>query len=288
MFWNQIKTVLLLGILSGLFILLGYWLGGPRGITFAFIMALMMNMIAYFFSDKIVLAMYGAQTLDAQQYPKIYRMIEELSEEAKIPMPKVWYIPTDMPNAFATGRNPAHASVAVTHGIIGMLEDHELKGVLAHELGHIKNRDILISTVAATVASAIGYIAQMMQWAFIFGGSSRDDKEQGGGWGTLIIAIFMPIIATLIQLAISRSREYLADESGAKFCHDPMALASALEKISYGAQKMNLQPQSTAQAATSSLFIVNPFSGKSILNMLSTHPPMEERIRRLQEMAKRM
>jgi len=288
MFWNQIKTVLLLGFLSGLFILLGFWLGGPRGITFAFFMALMMNAVAYFFSDKIVLAMYGAQTLDVQEHPKIYRMIEELSQEANIPMPKVWYIPTDMPNAFATGRNPAHASVAVTHGIMSMLEDHELKGVLAHEIGHIKNRDILISTVAATIASAIGYIAQMMQWAFIFGGSSRDDREQGSGWGTLIIAIFMPIIATLIQLAISRSREYLADESGAKFCHDPMALASALEKISYGSQRMNMHPESTAQAATASLFIVNPFSGKGILHLLSTHPPMEERIRRLQELAKRM
>jgi len=288
MFWNQIKTVLLLSSLSGLFLLLGRWIGGNKGLVVALIISLLMNLFAYYFSDKMVLAMYGAQPLDAQQYPKIYQMIEDLSQEAKIPMPKVWYIPTDMPNAFATGRNPEHASVAVTQGIIGMLEDHELKGVLAHELAHVKNRDILISTIAATVASAIGYIAQMMQWAFIFGGSSRDDKENGGGWGTLVIAIFMPIIATLIQLAISRSREYLADESGAKFCHDPMALASALEKISYGAHQQNVQPQSTAQAATASLFIVNPFSGKSILNMLSTHPPMEERIRRLQEMARKM
>jgi heat shock protein HtpX len=288
MFWNQIKTVLLLGGLSALFFWFGYGIGGSKGLTIAFVMSIMMNLFAYYFSDKMVLAMYGAQPLNRETHPKIYEMVEELTAEARIPMPKLWLIPTEMCNAFATGRNPEHASVAVTEGITQLLDEDELKGVIAHELGHVKNRDILIATIAATIASAIGYLAQMMQWAFIFGSSDRNDREGNSGWGMLIVAILMPIAAMFIQMAISRSREYLADESGAKFCHDPLSLASALEKISYSSERMHTKPESTAQAATASLFIVNPFSAKGFLTLLSTHPPMEERIKRLQEMAKRM
>jgi heat shock protein HtpX len=214
-------------------------------------------------------------------------MVEEMCHNASLPMPKLWYIETEMANAFATGRNPAHASVAVTQGILNILDANELRGVLAHELSHVKNRDILISTIAATIASAIGYLAHMLQWAAIFGGTrDRDDNKGGGVIGAIAIAILMPIIATLVQLAISRSREYLADETGAKICRDPLALASALQRLSGDAHAHATAPNSTAEAATASLFIVNPFSGGGILSLLSTHPPMEERIARLREMAK--
>lgn len=286
MIWNQFKTVILLGSLSGLFFLIGYWTGGTNGLVFAFIMSIMMNVFAYFMSDKLVLTMYGAKPLDKAKYSNIYDMVEELSHNAKIPMPKLWYIATPMANAFATGRDPAHGSVAVTQGILDVLEEHELRGVLAHELAHIKNRDILIATVAATIATAIGYLANMIQWAAIFGGlGGRDSHDRGGGIGALVIAIIMPIAATLIQLAISRSREYLADESGSKFSYDPLALASALEKLSYSAKRMNIHPQTPTQAATASLFIVYPFSGSGWINLFSTHPPMEKRIERLRRMA---
>jgi heat shock protein HtpX len=252
--------------------------------VFALVMALVMNMLAYFFSDKMVLAMYGAQPLDREKFAHVYEMVEELSANAGIPMPKVWYIPSTMANAFATGRDPQHASVAVTQGILDILEPHELRGVLSHELGHVKNRDILIATVAATIATAIGYLAHMLQWSVIFGFGRRDDREGGGGWGALVVAIIMPIAATLIQLAISRSREYLADEAGAGFCHDPLALASALEKLSDHARDQHLAPESPTQATTASLFIVYPFSGSGLINLFSTHPPMEKRIERLRKM----
>lgn len=286
MFWNQVKTVVLLGGLTGLFLLIGAWAGGQKGLTIALIVALMMNAISYFWSDKIVLAMYGAQELDRAKYARIYDIVEELAHNAQIPMPKLWYIPTSMANAFATGRNPEHGSVAVTQGIMDILDEHELRGVIAHELAHIKNRDILIATVAATIATAIGYLANMIHWAAIFGGfSGRDDENRGGGWGALIIAIIMPIAAALIQLAISRSREYLADESGAGFAHDPLALASALEKLHKGVEVHHEQPSSPAQTATASMFIVYPFSGSGWINLFSTHPPMEKRIERLRQMA---
>ncbi len=287
MFLNQVKTVLLLTVLSSFLLLFGFWLGGSDGVVVALIFSLVMNFVTYFFSDKLVLSMYGAQELDRERFADIYTMVEELSHNASLPMPKLWYIETEMANAFATGRNPAHASVAVTQGILNILDANELRGVLAHELSHVKNRDILISTVAATIASAIGYLAHMLQWAAIFGGTrDRDDNKGGSAISALAIAILMPIIATLVQLAISRSREYLADETGAKISRDPLALASALERLSSNAHVHQSAPRSTAEAATASLFIVNPFTGGGLLSLLSTHPPMEERIARLREMAK--
>ena len=286
MFFNQVKTAILLASLSGLFFLLGYWFGGSGGLMFAFIFSMLMNFMAYFYSDKLVLAMYRAQPLDRERFANVYDMVEELCHNASIPMPKLWYIPTPMANAFATGRNPKHASVAVTQGIIDILDEHELRGVLAHELAHVKNRDILIATIAATMATAIGYIAHMMQWAFIFGGFNRGgNRDRGGGFGALLAAIIMPIAAMLIQLAISRSREYLADESGAHYAQDPLALASALEKLHHGAKSQHVKPASQAHAATASLFIVYPFSGKGMISLFSTHPPMEKRIERLRKMA---
>jgi heat shock protein HtpX len=289
MFANQFKTAILLASLSGLFLFMGHWVGGSNGLLFAFIFSMLMNFLAYFFSDKMVLAMYGAKPLDREQFGYIYDMIEELCNNANIPIPKLWYISTPMANAFATGRNPKHASVAVTQGILDVLEPHELRGVLAHELSHVKNRDILVGTIAATIATAIGYLANMLQWAFIFGGmGGRDKDNRAGGFGALLVAIIMPIAASLIQLAISRSREYLADESGATISHDPLALASALEKLHMSTQKQHIEPESHAHTATASLFIVYPFSGKGIVNLFSTHPPMEKRIERLRKMATRI
>lgn len=288
MFLNQVKTALLLGIMSGLLMLIGAYAGGTKGLTVALIMGLLMNLISYFWGDKLVLAMYRAQPLDKVKFSKIYDMVEELAHNAGIPMPKLWYLPTPMANAFATGRNPNHASVAVTQGILDILEEHELRGVIAHELGHIKNRDILIATVAATIATAIGYLANMIQWAVIFGGfGGRDNENRSGGWGALIVALIMPIAAMLIQLAISRSREYLADESGANFAHDPLALASALEKLNDSSKIQHARPENPAQTATASMFIVYPFSGSGWINLFSTHPPMEKRIERLRKLAMR-
>ncbi len=287
MFANQVKTALLLGALSGLFLFLGGFVGGGSGLTFAFIIALLMNFFTYFYSDKIVLKMYGAKPLDQNKFAHIYSMVRDLTQRQNIPMPKLWYLSTPMANAFATGRNPENASVAVTQGILDVLDERELRGVLAHEISHISNRDILVGTVAATLATAIGYIANMLQWSFIFGGFSGDRDRRGGGFGALIVAILMPIAASMIQLAISRSREYLADESGAKCSQDPLALASALEKLHYASAQQHLKPKSAMQATTASLFIVYPFSGKQFANLFSTHPPMAQRIARLRSMADR-
>lgn len=286
MIWNQLKTTILLASLSGLLLLLGFWLGGYEGVYFAFIFSLLMNFLVYFYSDKIVLKMYRAKPLDSEQYDFVYDTVSELASEMKIPMPKLWYLPTPMANAFATGRNPQHASVAVTQGILDILDASELRGVLAHELSHVKNRDILIGTIAATIATAIGYLAHMIRWSVILGGRGGDRDRNGGGiLGALLVAIIMPIAATLIQLAISRSREYLADETGANASHDPLALATALEKLHNNAKIQNLKPESTAHTSTASLFIVYPFSGKGWLTWFSTHPPMEKRIERLRKMA---
>lgn len=284
---NQAKTAFLLASLSGILLLLGRWIGGEGGIVIALIIAVMMNIFAYFYSDRLVLKMYGALPLDEQEHHDIYHMVRELCDEADIPMPKLWYIPSSMSNAFATGRDPEHASVAVTQGILELLQDHELRGVLAHEIAHIKNRDILIATVAATLATAISYLANMLQWAVIFGIGSRDgERDRSSGFGALIAAMIMPIAATLIQLAISRSREYLADETGAHFCHDPLALASALEKLHWDSQRASVKAPTPAHATAASLFIVYPFNGKGLDNLFSTHPPMGQRIMRLRQMVR--
>lgn len=286
MFFNQFKAVVLLGVLSSFLFLLGYWMGGHSGVVIAFFMSLAINFFTYFYSDKMVLAMYGAQPLDEVSFANIYSMVSELCRQSRMPMPKLWYVNSSVANAFATGRNPQHSSVAVTQGILDILDERELRGVLAHEISHVKNRDILVGTIAATMATAISYLANMIQWAFIFGAGSRD-KEDRGGWGALLIAMIMPIAAALIQLAISRSREFLADETGARCCKDPLALASALEKLHTSAERAHQAPPSPAHAATASLFIVYPFSAGGMLKLFSTHPPMEERISRLKAMARR-
>jgi heat shock protein HtpX len=283
MFLNRLKTAFLLGAMSGLILLLGHIFGGRAGLTIALTIAVVMNFFVYFYSDKLVLRMYKAQPLDKEKFSYIYDMVDDLCHQAKMPVPKLWYVPTPMANAFATGRNPKNGSVAVTQGILDILEEHELRGVLAHELSHIKNRDILVATIAATMATTIAYLADMLYWSTLFGGRNRN---RGSNAGALLVAILMPFAAMLIQLAISRSREYMADEKGADISHDPLALASALEKLQYSAQAQKLKPKSQAQTSTASLFIVYPFFGKGMINLFSTHPPMEKRIRRLRNMAR--
>jgi len=246
-----------------------------------FVMAALMNFVSYWFSDKIVLAMYGAQPVDEAQAPGLHAIVRRLATRAQIPMPRVYIIPTDTPNAFATGRNPQHAAVAVTEGIRRVLDDDELEGVLAHELSHVTNRDVLISTIAATLAGAITYLAHMAQWAAIFGGRSRDDEEGGGNpLVMMLFAVLAPIAAMLVQLAVSRSREFQADASGARLAGRSYGLAKALEKIEVASR---LEPL-PANPATAHLFIVNPLSGQSFARLFSTHPPTEERIARLRAM----
>jgi heat shock protein HtpX len=279
---NQLQTVFLLALLSGLLLLMGYFLGGNTGMLIALIFSVGLNLFAYFQADKYVLSSNNAQPLSREEYPQIYKMVEELAREYNIPMPKLWLIPADIANAFATGRNPEHSHVAVTHAILEILEPHELRGVLAHELGHIKNRDILVSTIAVTIAGAIGMLANTMHF------QAYADEEQDSGLGALLIAILMPIAASIIHLGISRSREYMADESGAHASHDPLALASALKKLDLSVKRAKLVPQNPAQASISSLFIVYPFTTQSLSHLFSTHPPMEERIARLTQMARDM
>src|SRR3989344_2008939 len=277
---NQFKTVVLLGLLAGLLMSVGWLVGGYQGLTIGFAFAIIMNFGTYFFSDRIVLFMYRAKEAKKSEYPDLYKMVAEISKMADIPMPKVYIVPTETPNAFATGRNPKHAVVACTNGIMNLLSKEELKGVIAHEISHVKNRDILIQTIAATIAAVISYVAMMARFAAIFGGG-RDDRDGGGALEFLLLAIVTPLIAMLLQLAISRSREYLADETGARTIHNPNALASALAKLESGVAR---NPMRFGSPATSSLFIVNPFSAKGLIGLLSTHPPMEERIRRLKGM----
>lgn len=279
---NLFKTALLLGVLTSVFVLLGGALGGQQGMLFGLVVAAMMNFGAYWFSDKVALAMSGAQPVEEAQAPDLFRTIRTLSTRAGLPMPRVYVIPEDAPNAFATGRNPEHAAVAVTEGIVRVLDRDELEGVLAHELAHIKNRDTLIMTVAATLAGAITYAAHMAQWATIFGGGRRDDEDsQGGGMiGTLALAILAPIAATLIQLAISRAREYQADASGARIAGKPWGLAKALEKMEMASGMAHAQPA----PATAHLYIVNPLTGGGLRSLFSTHPPIQERVARLRAM----
>jgi heat shock protein HtpX len=276
---NRVKTVLLLTALTIFLILIGKLLGGRQGMYLAFILALGMNFFSYWFSDKIVLRMYRAQEVSPAEAPQIHQMVEELAHEAGIPKPRVYIIPDDSPNAFATGRNPQHAAVAATQGIVRLLTPVELKGVLGHELGHVLNRDILISTIAATLAGAIMILASMARWGAILG-VGRDDDEAGGILGVLVLSIIAPIAAMLVQMAVSRSREYLADETGAHLSHNPESLARALEKLEMGTQRIPMD----ASPATAHMFIVNPLAGKRLMNLFSTHPPIEDRVERLRAM----
>ncbi len=278
---NTLKTAFFLTILTLLLIFIGRILGGNSGMIIALAFAAIFNLGSYWFSDKVVLAMYRAQKIQESDNPGLHRLVRRVASQAGLPMPKVYIIPTDSPNAFATGRNPEHSAVAVTSGILRILSEEELEGVISHEMSHIKNRDILISSIVATVAGAISMLAQMAQFAAIFGGG-RDEENRGGGLGLLFMAIIAPIAALLIQLAISRSREYQADESGAKISHKPLALAGALKKLSYASQRVPMQ----ANPSTAHLFIVNPLSGKGMASLFSTHPPLEERISRLENFAK--
>lgn len=277
---NMFKTALLLAVLTALLVLIGGALGGQQGMLVAFVLALAMNLFSYWFSDKLVLAMYRAQPIEESRAPALYRIVRTLATRGGIPMPRVYLIPTQTPNAFATGRNPQHAAVAVTEGIMRILDEEELEGVLAHELSHVKNRDVLIATIAATLAGAITYLAHMAQWAAIFGGRRDDEEEGGGAFGAILMAILAPIAALLIQLAVSRAREFQADATGARLAGKPWGLAKALEKLEIASKALPME----ASPATAHLFIVNPLSGQSLLGLFSTHPPVEERIARLRSL----
>jgi heat shock protein HtpX len=277
---NALKTTMLLGLLTGLLLWIGDLLGGPQGLVIALIFAAVMNFGSYWFSDRIVLRMYGAREVTQADAPELVAIVRELATAAQIPMPKVYVIPSDSPNAFATGRNPAHAAVAVTAGITRMLGREELRGVLAHELGHVHNRDTLISAVAATMAGVVMMLARMAYWGALFGGFRRDDRDGGGPIVALAMMILAPIAASLIQLAISRSREFGADAYSARVTRDPLSLASALEKISSGAARIPMN----AGPTTAHLFITNPLGREGLAKLFSTHPPTEERVARLRAM----
>lgn len=277
---NTFKSTLLLVVLTLFLIFVGDWVGGRNGMVIAFVLSVVFNFGTYFFSDKLALSMYRAQPVTREQLPRAYEVVERLAAKQGLPMPKIYVIPSESPNAFATGRNPKHASVAVTHGILQLLDDEELEGVLAHELGHVRNRDILTSSIAATLAGAITMVARMGYWASLFGGyGSRDERgRSGGGLGGLFMIILAPIAASLIQLAISRSREYEADATGARETGNPYALARALQKLDDYSRRIPMQ----ASPTTAHLFIVAPLLGSGgIGNLFSTHPPIKERIRRL-------
>lgn len=280
---NRFKTTFLLSLLTVLLVIMGGALGGKGGMMIAFVMAAVMNFGSYWFSDKIVLKMYKAKEVTRMDDSGFYQLVERLANRAKLPMPKVYIIPDQSPNAFATGRNPQHAAVAATEGILRILSTEELEGVMAHELGHVKNRDILVSTIAATIAGAISMIGSMLQWGALLGGG-RDSEEGGGALGmvgALAMAILAPIAAMLIQMAVSRSREYLADATGAEICGKPLALANALAKLQNGVRAV---PMAEQRPATAHMFIVNPLKGGGMASLFSTHPPMEERIARLKAM----
>ncbi|MFH0925787.1 MAG: zinc metalloprotease HtpX [bacterium] len=282
---NTLKTAFLMTTLTILLVLVGGALGGRGGLMFAFIFAMAMNFGSYWFSDKIVLKMYKAQEVTYEQAPELYSIVQELAERDNLPMPKVYIIPQDSPNAFATGRNPEHAAVAATRGILNILTEEELAGVLAHELTHVKNRDTLISTIAATIAGAITMLASMARWGLMFGGMGGRDRDRNnplGFVGIILVSILAPLAALFIQMAISRSREYLADKGGADLSGHPLALASALEKLQAYSKRV---PMRTNNYATSHLFIVNPFKGSFIANLFSTHPSTEKRVQKLEEYA---
>jgi len=282
---NALKTTVLMALLTVILIFLGNAIGGRGGMVVALLFAGMMNFIGYWYSDKIVLAMYRAREVGPGEAPVLYNVVRRLAAKAGLPMPKVYIIPSPTPNAFATGRDPSHAAVAATEGILGILSEDELEGVLGHELTHVKNRDILIGSVAATIAGAITMIANWIRWAAIFGGfGGRDRDRDGGTIGLLAMSILAPIAALLIQLAISRSREYSADRGGAEISGKPLALASALEKLDMWARRRPMQ----VSPSTAHMFIVNPLRGGALAGLFSTHPPTEDRVARLREMAFRM
>ena len=278
---NVFKTGFLLAVLTMMLVLLGGAFGGRQGMLIAFVIALLMNFFSYWFSDKMVLAAYGAQPIEEAAAPRLYAIVHRLATRAGIPMPRVYLIPSETPNAFATGRNPEHAAVAVTEGIMRILDEEELEGVLAHELSHVKNHDVLISTIAATLAGAITYLAHMAQYAAMFGGR-RDDDEEGGSnpIAAILLAILAPIAALLVQMAVSRAREFQADASGARLAGRPWPLAKALEKLDMASKAIPMD----ANPATAHLFIMNPLSGQSLMRLFSTHPSTEERIARLRAM----
>lgn len=283
---SQLKTGLLLGLLTAVLVLMGSAMGGKTGLVIALVMAVVMNVGSYWYSDKIVLSMYRAQELSEEDAPGLFDLTRQLAANAGLPMPKLYLVPQEQPNAFATGRNPANAAVAVTEGLLRLVSPEELTGILAHEMAHIKNRDILVQTIAAVVGGAITSVATMLQWGAIFGMGRSSDEEGGGGgaFGAILMALVAPIAAMLIQMAISRSREYLADETGAKLAGNPLPLAGALKKLDDYAHAI---PMQGANPATENMFIVSPLSGGGVAGLFSTHPPTEERIRRLRAMAGR-
>jgi len=277
---NTLKTVFLMVVMTVLLLLLGSWIGGEQGLILAFVISLGMNFFSYWFSDKMVLMMYRATEVTEAQAPRLYSIVRRVMSETNLPMPRVYIIPGEAPNAFATGRNPEHAAVAATEGILELLTDDELEAVIAHEFAHIKHRDILTSTIVATMVGTITFVARMAGWSMMFGGGNRD--RRGGGAGDLAMLILAPIAAVLIQLAISRSREYDADEGSAEYTGRPLSLASALRKLEAGQEK---NPMQNATPATAHLFIVSPLLGGGIMNLFSTHPPIEDRIARLEQIA---
>ena len=279
---NTIKIGILLGALTGLLMFIGGFFGGQQGVVIAFLFAMVMNFGSYWFSDKLVLKMYRAQPVSENEAPELYTIVKDLAMKASLPMPRVYIVPGDTPNAFATGRDERHAVVAVTEGILRILNRDELEGVIAHELTHIKQKDILIGSIAATLAGAIVMLANMAQWAAMFGWGSRDNDQGGRGGivGLILMAVLAPFAATIIQMAISRSREYLADAGGAKISGKPYGLASALEKLSRASQTIPME----AKPSTAHMFIVNPLTGRSLMNLFSTHPPVAERVARLKSM----
>ena len=279
---NSFKTALLLGLLTGIILGIGQLFGGSQGLVIAFVFALLINFGSYWFSDKIVLAMYNAREVSGDDAPELYRTVQNLTVRAQLPMPRLYVIPSESPNAFATGRDPQHAAVAVTEGILRIMNREELEGVIAHELSHVKNRDILIGTIAATLAGVIMMLANMARWSAIFGigRSERDDEGGGGVLGLILMSVLAPIAAMMIQMAISRSREFLADATGAKIAGNSIGLASALAKLARGSEMVPLE----ARPETAHMFIVSPLTGGSFLSLFSTHPPVEERIARLSAM----